>query len=324
MSQAPGWRPNSGPDTARLRARMLTRARHFFAAAGVLEVDTPALSRAAVSDPHIESISASLSLDAQQRYYLHTSPEYFMKRLLCAGYPDIFQISKVFRDEEAGRFHQPEFTLVEWYRLDYGLEDMIEDTVAFIACLLDNEHLQSTPQHFSYSEAFHRFAKCDPFTAGIATLSDRAAASDSLRASLGQDRDAWLDLVLANTVVSGFALDKLTVVTHYPVRQAALARQCPGNAGCADRFEIFLGRHELANGYVELTDAKEHMRRFNRDQTLRQSAGLVQRPIDQDFIAAIEHGLPPCSGVAAGFDRLLMIRAGKHDIRRVQTFAFRE
>ena len=168
MTDAADWRPRSGPDIARLRAAMLHRARGFFRSRGVLEVDTPALSRAAVSDPHIESIAASLSLDRHHLYYLHTSPEYFMKRLLCAGYPDIFQIGKVFRDNEAGRFHQPEFTMIEWYRLKFDLDGIINDTLDFIASILDDDRLQSGAQRLSYRDAFRHFADCDPFTSDVA------------------------------------------------------------------------------------------------------------------------------------------------------------
>lgn len=307
-----------------MRASMLHRARDFFRNRNVLEVDTPALSRAAVSDRHIESITASLALDRRQDFYLHTSPEYPMKRLLCAGYPDIFQVCKVFRDNEAGRFHQPEFTIIEWYRLNFGLEAMIRDTLDFLACMLDNNQLLSRVQHLSYRDAFRQFADCDPFNTDIDALSQLMHADQSLRASIGNDLDAWLDFVLAERVVSQFASEGFTVLSHYPISQAALARQCPSNAEYADRFEVFLGQHELANGYVELTDAAEQTRRFARDQALRESHGQMQRPVDTLFLAAIKHGLPQCAGVATGFDRLLMIAADSDDIRAVQTFAFVE
>lgn len=324
MPEVADWRPRSGPDIARLRASMLDRARRFFRSRGVLEVETPALSRAAVSDPHIESIAASLSLDRHNAYYLHTSPEYCMKRLLCAGYPDIFQICKVFRDNEAGRFHQPEFTMIEWYRLNFDLDGMINDTLEFVADIFDDERLQPAPLYLSYRDAFLQFAGCDPFTCDVATLSGIAGADAALRASIGDDLDAWLDLVLGEKVVPQFAADKLTVLFHYPLSQAAMARPSQADANTAERFEVFLGQHELANGYVELTDAGEQVRRFSRDQLQRKTRGQAQRPLDNAFLAAIGNGLPQCAGVATGFDRLLMIRAGSDDIRQVQTFAFGE
>ena len=318
------WRPTAGPDIARLRAAMLDRARQFFKAQSVLEVDTPALSGAAVSDPHIESVSVSLALDQTRPFYLHTSPEFCMKRLLCAAFPDIYQVCKVFRDGEAGRTHQPEFTMVEWYRLGFNLEQIIRDTIDFIAAVLHDETLSDSAISLSYQEAFLEFAGCEPLTADVATLSGLAGADADLRLSVGDDRDAWLDLLLDLEVVPRFAPDRLTVLRHYPISQAALARPCPMNNKLADRFEIFLGPCELANGYVELTDPAEQLRRFASDQLARKSNGQEQRPVDNAFVAAMQTGLPACAGVAAGFDRMLMIHAGTDDIRKVQTFAFAE
>jgi lysyl-tRNA synthetase class 2 len=303
---------------------MLQRARVFFAAEKVLEVDTPALSGSAVSDPHIESVAASLSLDAATEHFLHTSPEYCMKRLLCDGYPDIYQVCKVFRDNEAGRHHQPEFTMVEWYRLNYGLQQISQDTLAFIAATLDEEALAKTAVYLDYADAFRQYADCDPLATDVGMLADLVDAEASLRASVGEDKDTWLDIVLEGLVVPRFAPDRLTVLSHYPFSQAALSRQCPDNPALADRFEIFYGRHELANGYVELTDALEYERRFAADNANRQSRGQALRPLDNDFLGAIHHGLPACAGVAVGFDRLLMIHAQTDDIRKVQTFAFPE
>lgn len=302
---------------------MLDRARLFFRSRSILEVDTPALSSAAVSDPHIESIAASLSLARHQPHYLHTSPEYCMKRLLCAAYPDIFQICKVFRDDEAGRYHQPEFTMIEWYRLQFDLDGIIADTLEFIAGILDDERLGAAALCLSYKDAFLQFAGCDPFTSDIATLSRLVGADAALQASVGDDLDAWLDLVLADRLIPQFAPDKLTVLFHYPASQAALARTCPANASTADRFEVFLGHYELANGYVELGDAEEQARRFDHDQRLRNQRGQTERPLDDAFQAAIAHGLPQCAGVAVGFDRLLMLHAGRDDIRQVQTFPYK-
>jgi len=319
-----GWRPTAGPDVARLRAAMLKRVRLFFQEQDVLEVDTPALSGAAVSDPHIESISASLALDRTRPYFLHTSPEFCMKRLLCAAYPDIYQVCKVFRDNEAGRTHQPEFTMVEWYRLGFDLERIIRDTLDFIATTLHDKTLPGSSLQLSYREAFLQYAGCDPLTADVAILSGLAGADDSLRQSVGNDRDAWLDLLLDTKVVPRFETDRLTILRHYPISQAALARPCPTNDMLADRFEVFLGQFELANGYVELTDPDEQLRRIANDQLVRKSNGQENRPVDNAFIAAMQAGLPACAGVAAGFDRLLMIHAGTDDIRNVQTFAFEE
>jgi lysyl-tRNA synthetase class 2 len=303
---------------------MLDRSRQFFRAAGVLEVDTPALSASAVSDPHIESVTAALAVDVNAPYYLHTSPEYCMKRLLCDGFPDIYQICKVFRDNEVGRHHQPEFTMIEWYRLDYGLEQISNDTIAFIAAALNQAALSVDAVRIDYADAFRKFAGCDPFTVGTKELIAIVEPDASLQDSIGDNKDTWLDLVLDQKVVPNFARDRLTVLSHYPLSQAALARPCPANLASADRFEVFLGPYELANGYVELTDADEYARRFARDLATRKLHGQTERPLDNAFLDAVRHGLPECAGVAVGFDRLLMIHAGFDDIRDVQTFAFTE
>ena len=309
---------------ARLRADMVDRARTYFRTNSVLEVDTPALSQSAVSDPHIESITATLALGTATPRYLHTSPEYYMKRLLCAGYPDIYQVCNVFRDGEVGRYHQPEFTMIEWYRRDFELNAIANDTLALIAAVLDDASLQADAVHLDYVDAFQQFAGCNPLTADAQDLATLVNADESLRSSIGDDKDTWLDLVLDQMLVPHFEKNQLTVLTHYPISQAALARPCPENVQLADRFEVFLGAHELANGYVELTDADEHAKRFAADQSTRKSRGQVQRPLDNDFLDAVRHGLPACAGVAVGFDRLLMIHAGVDDIRMVQTFSFVE
>jgi len=265
----------------------------------------------------------TLALDNKAGYYLHTSPEYCMKRLLCGGYPDIYQICKVFRDNEVGRHHQPEFTMVEWYRLGFGLRQISNDTVEFIAGALERPELAANAVHIDYADAFKEFAGCDPFKAGLQELIEIVEADGSLIESVGDDKDTWLDLVLDRKVVPGFAADRLTVLSHYPLSQAALARQCPADPATADRFEVFLGQFELANGYVELTDAEEYARHFARDQATSKSHGQTQRPLDNEFLDAIQDGLPECAGVAVGLDRLLMIHAGTTDINDVQTITFK-
>lgn len=303
---------------------MLGQARDFFAARHVLEVDTPALSRAAVSDPHIESLEARLDLHRGTPYYLQTSPEFCMKRLLCAGFPDIYEICKVFRDGELGQRHQPEFTMVEWYRLNFGLREIMQDTVDFLGTLIEPRHLPLPAQYLEYRDAFERFAGVDALEAPIDRLADACNADETLTAAMGGRRDDWLNLILATRVAPQFEPGRLTVLCHYPASQSALARLCPDNPTVADRFEIFLGDRELANGYVELRDAAEQSRRIENDQTVRGRRGRPVRPRDTRLIAALESGLPDCAGVAVGFDRLLMINEMAEDIRQVQTFAFDE
>lgn len=297
---------------------MLARARQYFDARGVLEVETPALGRHTTTDPNIDSLHAS-GLSAA-RLFLQTSPESFMKRLLADGFPDIYSLGRVFRDGEAGRLHRPEFTMAEWYRHDFGLGEIIDDTLAFIATLLDRPALQEA-ERLEYAEAFRRHADLDPFTASIDELAGAAAADDELKESLGADRDAWLDLLLGTRVAPRFAADRLTVLRHFPSSQAALARACPADGRLADRFEVFYGAMELANGFVELRDPDEQRRRMLADLDKRQAKSKRPVPLDEPLLAALESGLPACAGVAVGFDRLVMVATGADDIRDVVTFA---
>ncbi len=317
----PAWEPSSGPQAARSRAALLQRIRQYFAQQDVLEVDTPALSPAAVSDPQIETIEARTALSPGP-LYLHTSPEFAMKRLLAGGYPDIYSICRVFRDGEAGRHHQPEFTMLEWYRHDFTLSDIVSDTVAAIAAALNRTALCNNARIVDYYAAIDAATGLDAANASTRRLGDAVNADASLRTSIGDARDDWLDLILAQRVIPGFECDRLTVLRHYPASQAALARHCPADPSVADRFEVFLGPIELANGYVELTDAAEQQRRFEADQSERRARGRRVRPLDNALLAALEYGLPPCAGVAMGVERLQMITAGTDDIRDVITFAF--
>ena len=300
----------------------MAAARHFFAGRGVLEVDVPALSRFAVSDPNIDSLEISAAIAGPSTLYLSTSPEYAMKRLLAAGYPDIYAIARVFRDGELGRQHEPEFTLIEWYRRDFGLDEMAAETCEFVAAILERPALANNPVQLRYREAFQAAAGIDPLAASAAELATLADADESLVESLGDDRDAWLDLLMSTRIAAGFPDDRLTVVTHYPASQAALARLDANDRTVALRFEVFLGAMELANGYVELCDADEQRQRFETELHLRRAAGRQAAPIDEPLLAALEHGLPEVAGVAVGFERLHMLYEGTGNIADVITFSF--
>lgn len=317
------WRPTSGPEAAIRRAQMLRRLRDYFDSQSVLEVDTPALNRAAPSDIHIESLKVSSSLTSDP-LFLHTSPEFCMKRLLASGYPDIYSICRVYRDAELGRNHQPEFTMVEWYRLGFGLGEIITDTLRAIASALGDMKLADTAVLTSYRDNFVAAIGVDPVTASILELAEATDADDDLQRALGDERDDWLDLLMTTRIAPSFASDKLTVVKHYPASQAALARLCPDDSTVADRFEIFIGDIELANGYVELTDARTQADRISMDQASRKKRGLGLRPRDDNLIAALEAGLPACAGVAMGFERLQMMHDKTDDIRDVIPFLFEE
>jgi lysyl-tRNA synthetase class 2 len=316
------WRPAAGVETARQRAAMLAAARKFFDERSILEVDTPAMSRATASDPHIDSNRAQLDLTPGEDHYLRTSPEFAMKRLLCAGYPDIYEIARVFRDGEVGVRHQPEFTLVEWYRHGFSLQDMMGETIEFLERLLESEHLAQPATYPDYRDAFRECSGIDPMTAGLPALQDASGTDARLVVTLGARRDDWLDLLLATRVAPTFARDRLTVLHHYPASQAALARLSPSDPSVAERFEVFHGSLELANGFVELADAGEQAARFERDQVIRRENARPSRPLDRQFLAALGAGLPACAGVAVGFERLLMINQRTDDIADVVSFAF--
>ena len=310
------WRPASNADVAAMRAAMLARARRYFADQDVLAVDTAALSPSAPTDPHI----ASMSIQAAD-WYLHTSPEFHMKRLLADGYPDIHTICRVFRDGESGRHHLPEFTMIEWYRHAMSLDAIIADTLQLIAAILERPELVNSVSNRDYSSRFADIVAINPLDASIDQLADVVNADEQLRLSLGDDRDAWLDLIMATKIAPRFSMNSLTVVKHYPASQAALARFCPANAGVADRFEVYYGALELANGYVELNDAQELARRMDSDLAVRNRLGMPAVPRDEQLIAALESGLPDCAGVAMGFERLHMVAAGADDIRNLVCFA---
>jgi len=316
-----GWQPSSDAGTARRRAALLARARAFFSEHGVLAVDTPALSHSTVSDPNIDSLTVHSALAAEP-LYLQTSPEFAMKRLLAAGYPDIYSICRVFRDAESGHRHEPEFTMIEWYRRGFGLDAMAHETCALVAAVLQRPALAADAITVEYRDAFEAVVGADPLTAPIDRLADAADADARLRQSLGEYRDGWLDLLFSTRVAAALTPDRLTVVRHYPASQAALARLCPQDDGVADRFEVFFGALELANGYVELTDAARQRARFEADNARRRAAGQPVRPIDEALLAALDHGLPDCAGVALGFERLHMIHDDARDIADVMTFSF--
>lgn len=315
------WRPTATLENLRLRARVLAVIRAFFAERGVLEVETPLLSSATATDPHLDSFATRYTgpgAAAGLSLYLQTSPEFAMKRLLAAGSGPIYQLGKAFRNGEAGRRHNPEFTLLEWYRPGFDLHALMDEVEALIASLL------GTPaaERLSYAEAFIRYAGIDPHAATAAELQRIASVekfSESLRLA-GDDRDGWLDLLLTHLVEPHLGKERPVFIFDYPPSQAALARIRPGNPSVAERFELYIDGIELANGYHELGDAREQQRRFKADRERRRSAGLPDTPSDERLLAALEHGLPDCSGVALGVDRLVMIAARAQALDEVMAF----
>jgi len=310
------WQPSASLDTLRLRARLLAQVRAFFHAHDVWEVDTPALSAAATPDPHIHSFTLTSSAGSALRY-LHTSPEFPMKRLLAAGSGSIYQICKVFREGEAGRRHNPEFTLLEWYRSGFDHHALMREVDTLLRDVVSEHLLLGEAQYFSYQQAMQRFVGLDPFDADLDAVQDCAQRHALEVPSLGEDRDAWLDLLVSHVLEPALPRDCPVFIYDYPASQAALARVQGGVAG---RFELYINGMELANGFHELADSAEQRRRFEAENQQREQAGLPLMPLDESLLAALEQGLPDCAGVALGLDRLLMLLAGKSEIAEVLAF----
>jgi lysyl-tRNA synthetase class 2 len=282
------------------RAVLLRDIRTFFSDRSVLEVETPLLSRAGTSDPNIRSVST----DSIPKRFLRTSPEYAMKRLLAAGFRDIFELGRVFREGEKGRFHNPEFTLLEWYRRGMGYLDLASEVGELIRVCGKGQFDDWPEQRIAYRDLFLAHSGLDPFFCSESDLSAAAAERGIHAASLGQQE--WLDLILAQVIEPNLPGETITVIHDFLPEQAALARIRPDNPPVAERFEIYLGQLELANGYQELTNSTEQLERFERETKLREARGEENVPIDFGLIEAMRHGLPDCSGVALGVDRLLM------------------
>jgi lysyl-tRNA synthetase class 2 len=314
------WRPTASIEALRLRAALLARTRQYFADTGALEVETPALVLAAVTDAHLESLRVVDDASRTEAGFLHTSPEYAMKRLLCAGAPDIYQLCRVFRAGERGRRHNLEFTMVEWYRLGIDHHGLMRDVEGLVHALLARHRPVGTSEYVSYCEAFQRVLGVDPLGAPLVEIVDALERNGvDLPASMrdGAARDDVLDLGMGTIVAASFAPDRLTFVYDFPASQAALARL---RGPVASRFEAFWGSLELANGFHELGSADEQAARFEADLAHRRRHGQPLRVADARFLAALAHGLPACAGVALGFDRVVMVAAGAQSIDDVVAF----
>ncbi len=309
-------------DVLLLRARLYAVIRAFFAARAVLEVETPMLSAAANTEPNIESFATRFSghADAGPRErWLRTSPEFPLKRLLAEGIGDCYELGRVFRDGEAGRRHNPEFTLLEWYRVSFDHRQLAAETVALVQEALALTGRRAVVIERSYAALFIESLGLDPHRADIADL--RAPLADIAIDSAGLIRDDWLDLLLTHRIQPTFPADHITVIHDYPASQCALARIRGGNPPLAERFEVYLGTQELANGYRELNDAAEQRARFENDNARRRARGQRELPLDERLLAVLD-GLPDCAGVALGIERLLMAMLGSEAIADVLAFPF--
>lgn len=310
--------PSAPLQTLKKRAQVLREVRAFFYERDILEVDVPVFSEYSVTDCHVEALQTSLR---GQTLYLQTSPEYYLKRLLAAGAPSLFYLGPAFRNDEHGRFHRPEFKMLEWYRIGFNEQQLVAEVLQLLERLAKLFAVDLSVNLCTYGELFERVLGLCPYRAKCEQLEVLAREKTGFYSSL-PDKSAWLDLLFSHCVEPAMGAGA-TVVTQYPLEQSALAR-CgvnEKNQTIAHRFEVFWNGIELANGYWELRDMPEQRRRFESDQRQRKDRGLAVPEIDLKFLAALDHGLPDCSGVALGLDRLLLCLLDETDIAKVMPFA---
>ncbi len=318
------WRPCASLEILTLRATLLTRMRSFFMQQGVLEIDTPLLSRFGSTDPAIEPFhtgySGPGSVDGLP-LYLHTSPEFFMKRLLAAGSGPIYQLAHVFRNAELGSRHNPEFMMLEWYRPGMDHQALMDETDALLSYVLEGFMDYRPAKRVAYRQWFRDGTGLDPWTGNVAALRQFAERQlDSVPEAMDdQELDPWLDLLVTHWLEPRLG-DQPVFVYDYPVSQASLARVRQGEVPVAERFELYIKGVELANGFHELTDAGKQQQRFEHENSVRERTGKPVVPIDRHLLAALQSGLPDCAGVAIGFDRLVMVAAGLPDIASAMPF----
>lgn len=313
--------PTASIETLKKRALILAAIRSFFWEREVLEVETPALSQYGTVDLHIDSFSVNSGFDQTKRY-MHTSPEFAMKRLLAAGSGSIYQICHCFRDGEKSRLHNHEFTMLEWYRTDFSYIELISEVDGLVRMVLGPAAQTMETECITYHMMFNSYLGINPFTATIEQLQNCAVENgiNISHESMGDNRDDWLNLLLSHVIEPQLGRGKITFVLDYPASQAALARISPYDSKIAERFELYLEGVEIANGFQELCDPQEQEQRFIEEQQNRAENGKMDIPYDKNFIGAMSQGLPECSGVALGIDRLIMFALGLDDIREAMSF----
>ncbi|ACS97655.1 elongation factor P--(R)-beta-lysine ligase [Aggregatibacter aphrophilus NJ8700] len=319
MFEQEQWQPTASVKNLLTRAKLLAEIRRFFTDRGLLEVETPVLSEFGVTDVHLATFSTEFISpfgEQSKTLWLSTSPEYHMKRLLAAGSGPIFQIGKVFRNEEAGNRHNPEFTMLEWYRPHFDMYRLINEVDDLLQQILECPPAES----MSYQFAFQQYVGLDPLSADLSELVEKAEKHQLIGAE-NESRDTLLQFLFSTVVEPQIGQEAPVVVYHFPASQAALAQISSEDLRVAERFEFYYKGLELANGFHELSDAREQLRRFQQDNLQREKMGLPVRAIDTRLLAALQAGIPNCSGVALGVDRLLMIAMGTESIREVISFA---
>ncbi|EKE01651.1 MAG: hypothetical protein ACD_21C00082G0001, partial [uncultured bacterium] len=309
----PWVNPNSNCDTIMnifSRANTLAKIRDFFAKRNVIEVETPLLSHSTNPAPHLNSFSCD-------NLYLQTSPEFAMKRLLAAGSGDIYQICKAFRKEEAGRLHNPEFTILEWYRIGFDHHDLMDEMNEFL------KEVINTPdaERFTYSEIFAKILGISPHESSLDQLKTVAQNNNSFVTDLPDEFDTWLQLLFSNLIEPKLGLERPVFIYDFPESQAMLAKVRDEQPKIASRFEVYFKGVELANGFHELSDAREQRKRFMQDLAKRRELNLPPIPLDENFLVALPN-LPDCAGVALGIDRLLLLAADANSLNEILCYPF--
>ncbi|MFQ5661248.1 MAG: EF-P lysine aminoacylase EpmA [Gammaproteobacteria bacterium] len=309
------WQPCTDMEMLARRARLLQQVRAFMAERSILEVETPILNRGGNPDPNIANLMVQLSLPAgEHSFYLHTSPEFAMKRLLAAGSGPIFQIARVFRDGESGNMHEPEFSMLEWYRPGFDHHALMDEIEALLRSLQF-----AGCERVTYAEVFQHYAGLNPHQAGLAELQEKAGMLGLNLVT--ESRGMLLDFIFSHSVTVALGQEHPLFVYDYPACQASLARIRSGQPDLAERFELFISGMEIANGFNELCDSLEQKHRFDMENEVRHQAGLPRVCIDERFLGSLVHGLPPCAGVAVGLDRLLMALSGSKRLQDVIAFS---
>ncbi len=324
------WQPTSTFATLKKRSEIIDSIRQFFKERAVLEVDTPLLSHAAATDPQVLAIPALFKQNGatlEEQVFLQTSPEYAMKRLLAKGSGPIYQICKAFRQGDIGRVHNPEFTMLEWYRPGFDHHALMNEVDDLLQTILQT----SSAERLSYHAAFEKFIGINPHETNTKKLIQCAKERGIDFRNQAQipeteiaERNLWLDLLLTHCIEPQIGQNRPTFLYDFPVTQAALAKiRLQENPPVASRFEVYFKGLELANGFHELQDVKEQRRRFENDLIYRKQQGICPVPIDEYFLAALEAGLPDCAGVALGVDRLIMLALDFQSIEAIMSFSFK-
>lgn len=322
------WQPTATLSILKKRAEIIRQIRQFFAARNVLEVETPLLSHATVTDPHVIGIPAIFQREGlpEQTLFLQTSPEYAMKRLLAAGSGSIFQICKAFRQGDLGRYHNPEFTMFEWYRIGFDHHELMNEMDELLQTILQTP----AAERLSYAQAFEKYVGLNPHTTSLAELMQcvhdqqiQFVSLPNTSFSEENEKNMWLALLLTHCIEPKIGRDRPVFLYDFPVSQSALAKiRQAENPPVASRFEVYFKGHELANGFHELQNSHEQRKRFADELLVRQQNNIAPAVIDENFLAALDAGLPECAGVALGVDRLIMLALAAKSIDEVMSFSF--